>query len=151
LRGAARIASFSINGWDTHLNQKQGLGRALSQLSDTILTLRAGLGPLWQQTGVICLTEFGRTARENGTKGTDHGTAGALLYAGGAMRGGKVAGVWPGLAEADLYDRRDLMPTQDVRNIAAWVMHGLMDVDRSTLSGVIFPNLELGADPQILA
>jgi len=115
LRGAARIASFSINGWDTHLNQKQGLGRALSQLSDTILTLRAGLGPLWQQTGVICLTEFGRTARENGTKGTDHGTAGALLYAGGAMRGGKVAGVWPGLAEADLYDRRDLMPTQDVR------------------------------------
>ena len=150
LRGAARVASFSINGWDTHENQRLGLTRALGQLSDTILTLRAGLGPLWQQTSVLCMTEFGRTARQNGTKGTDHGTAGAMLFAGGAMRGGQVAGQWPGLAEADLYDRRDLMPTEDVRSIAGWVMRGMMNVTDTAITDTIFPGLDLGADPQLL-
>lgn len=149
LRGKARVASFSINGWDTHQNQRQGIARALGQLSDTILTLRAGLGALWQQTGVLCMTEFGRTARENGTRGTDHGTGGAMFYAGGALRGGQVITQWPGLTEADLYDRRDLMPTRDVRSIASWVMHGLMNVDRTDLENAIFPGLDLGNDPGI--
>ena len=97
LRGDARIASFSINGWDTHLNQKAGISRALGRLADTILTLRSGLGPDWSNTAILCVTEFGRTARQNGTKGTDHGTGGALLYAGGAMRAGQFAGQCPGL------------------------------------------------------
>jgi len=112
LRGETRVASFSVNGWDTHLNQKGAIKKALGRLSDTILTLRAGLGPVWGKTAVLCLTEFGRTAAENGTKGTDHGTGGAMIYAGGALRGGRVLGDWPGLAEADLYNRRDLMPTR---------------------------------------
>lgn len=102
LRGDTRIASFSVSGWDTHLNQKGGIQNALRRLSDTILTLRAGLGPVWNNTAVLCLTEFGRTAAENGTKGTDHGMGGAMIYGGGALNGGRVLGDWPGLAEADL-------------------------------------------------
>lgn len=150
LRGATRIASFSINGWDTHLNQDQGIARALGQLTDTLLTLRSGLGPAWGQTAVLCLTEFGRTAQQNGTKGTDHGTGGAMLYAGGAMRGGQFAGAWPGLSEAALYDRRDLMPTGDVRGMAAWVMRGLFGVDQTTLETKVFPGLDMGNDPGLL-
>ncbi|SEV95283.1 Uncharacterized conserved protein, DUF1501 family [Cognatiyoonia koreensis] len=150
LRGSTRIASFSINGWDTHQNQASGISRALGRLSDTILTLRAGLGDTWGKTGVLCLTEFGRTARQNGTKGTDHGTAGAMLYAGGAMRGGQAIGHWPGLSEADLYDRRDIMPTADVRAMAAWTMRGLFGVDRAVLERSVFPGLDLGDDPGLL-
>ena len=92
LSAQSRIASFSLGGWDTHFRQKQTIHRALERLAETILTLKDGLGPVWQQTAVLCLTEFGRTARENGTGGTDHGTGGAMLYAGGALRGGQVAG-----------------------------------------------------------
>lgn len=151
LRGDTRIASFSINGWDTHLNQKTGLKSALNRLSDTILTLRAGLGPVWDKTAVLCLTEFGRTAHENGTKGTDHGTGGAMVYAGGALDGGRILGDWPGLSEADLYNRRDLMPTRDVRAYPAWVMHDLLGINRSTIEAAIFPGLQMGSNPKIVA
>ena len=151
LRGASRIASFSLNGWDTHLNQRNPLRNALERLSDTILTLRAGLGPVWQKTAVLCMTEFGRTARENGTRGTDHGTGGAMLYAGGALNGGRVLGQWPGLAEADLYNRRDLMPTADVRAYAGWAMHGLLGLDRNVIEQSIFPGLDMGRNPGIVS
>ncbi len=150
LRGDSRIASFSINGWDTHERQSAGLGRALERLSDTLLTLEAGLGAAWEKTAVLCVTEFGRTAAENGTRGTDHGTGGAMLYAGGALRGGRVLGDWPGLSEADLYDRRDLMPTRDLRAHAGWVMRGLFGLDRAVIEEAVFPGLELGADPGLL-
>ena len=151
LRDETRIASFSILGWDTHLNQHLSLRNALTQLSDTILTLRAGLGPVWDKTAVLCLTEFGRTERENGTKGTDHGTGGAMVFAGGALNGGRILGDWPGLSEADLYNRRDLMPTRDIRAYPAWVMHALMGIDRRTIEGSIFPGLDMGRDPGIVA
>ena len=150
LRGATRIASFSLTGWDTHRNQRGGISRALGQLSDTILTLRAGLGPEWDKTAVLCLTEFGRTVRENGNKGTDHGTGGAMIFAGGAMRGGQFAGEWPGLAEVDLYDRRDLMPLTDVRAHAGWVMRGLFGLDRGLVERTVFPGLDLGSDLGLL-
>jgi len=150
LRGETRIASFSINGWDTHQNQHQGLRGALRQLSDTILTLRAGLGPIWARTAVLCMTEFGRTAAENGTRGTDHGTGGAMIYAGGAMRGGQVAGRWPGLARSDLFNRRDLMPTADVRAISGWVMHDLLGTPRDVIENTVFPGLELGDNPRLI-
>lgn len=151
LRGDTRIASFSVSGWDTHLNQKGGIQNALRRLSDTILTLRAGLGPVWNNTAVLCLTEFGRTAAENGTKGTDHGTGGAMIYGGGALNGGRVLGDWPGLAEADLYNRRDLMPTRDVRAYPAWVMHDLLGISRRAIESSIFPGLEMGSNPGIVA
>ncbi len=151
LRGESRIAAFSINGWDTHAYQIGALPRALKELSTAILTLKAGLGPDWDRTAVLCLTEFGRTVRENGAKGTDHGTGGAAIFAGGALRGGRVHADWPGLAPADLYRDRDLMPTRDVRAYAAWAMHGLYGLRRSDLESVVFPGLEMGADPRLLA
>ena len=150
LLGESRIASFSLSGWDTHQDQSRVISRPLSALCDTILTLRAGLGPVWDKTAVLCMTEFGRTARENGTRGTDHGTGGALLYAGGALRGGQVAGAWPGLEEADMYARRDLTPLGDVRATAGHVMQGLFGLNRDVIEDAIFPGLALGGGPSIL-
>lgn len=150
LRGDTRIVSFSLGGWDTHARQRNALNTSAARLSDTILTLKAGLGPAWDKTGVLCLTEFGRTARENGSAGTDHGTGGVVLYAGGALRGGQVMGEWPGLAEADLYAGRDLMPLRDLRAYPAWVMAAMAGLDRSALEGVIFPGLDMGRDPGLV-
>ena len=151
LRADARIAAFSLNGWDTHRNQARSLPRVLERLSQTVLTLRDQLGaPVWGKTAVVAMTEFGRTARENGTGGTDHGTAGLMMLAGGAIRGGKVYGDWPGVDEAALYDRRDLMPTGDVRAPAAWLMRAMTGVGQDVLERNVFPGLELGDDPGFL-
>lgn len=150
LRGETRIASFSLGGWDTHVQQAQNLTRALGRLAETILALKDGLGPVWDRTAVLCLTEFGRTARENGSAGTDHGTGGAMLFAGGALRGGQVLGDWPGLDEADLYQGRDLMPTRDVRAHAAWVLRAFAGLSRSDLEGPVFPALDMGSDPGLV-
>ena len=150
LLGETRIASFSISGWDTHGRQAANLGKALGRLSDTLLTLQTELGPIWGQTAVLCMTEFGRTARENGTGGTDHGTGGAMILAGGAVRGGRVVADWPGLGESDLYAGRDLLPTRDVRAHAGWVMRGLFGLDAGAIENAVFPGLDLGADPGLL-
>ncbi len=151
LRGSARIASFSLGGWDTHARQEAGLTRALDQLSAAILALKSGLGPVWGQTAVLCVTEFGRTARENGTAGTDHGTGGAMLFAGGALRGGQVLADWPGLDAAALYVERDLMPTRDLRAHVAWVMRGLYGLPRDVLEGAVFPGLDMGSETGLVA
>ncbi len=150
LRGETRIAAFSISGWDSHAGQRGLMRRELGRLSDTILTLRAGLGPVWSKTLLIAMTEFGRTARENGSGGTDHGTGGVAVLAGGALRGGRVYGRWPGLGESALYQRRDLMPTADVRLYPAWAMRGLYGLDRGVLENTVFPRLDMGTDPRIL-
>jgi len=98
-----------------------------------------------RRTALLAMTEFGRTLRENGSGGTDHGTAGLMLAAGGAVRGRQVLGRWPGLAEADLYARRDLMPTSDLRDWAAQAMAGLYGLDRAVLEGTVFPGLTMEA------
>ena len=151
LNGQTRIASFSIGGWDTHAGQAGSLPRMLGRLADTILTLKADLGANWDRTTVMAMTEFGRTVRENGSAGTDHGTGGTLLVAGGAVRGGRMMGDWPGLAEGDLYDGRDLMPLRDIRAYAAWAMHAKFGIDRATLEGSVFPGLDMGSDPRMTA
>jgi uncharacterized protein (DUF1501 family) len=151
LLGATRIAAFSQSGWDSHRNQAAALAQPLARLQRSVLRLRERLGPaVWGRTLLLAMTEFGRTARENGSRGTDHGTAGVLLAAGGALRGGRVSGRWPGLAEADLYDRRDLMPTSDVRAWAAWALAGLYGLDRGVLERAVFPGLDMGEDPRLL-
>lgn len=150
LLGETRIAAFSLAGWDTHRQQAGALAPNLAQLERLILQLRAGLGDVWGQTTVLAMTEFGRTVAENGTRGTDHGTGGAMVMAGGALKGGRVLGRWPGLEEAALYDRRDLMPTSDVRGWAAWAMRGLYGLERGVLEGAVFPGLEMGDDPRLL-
>lgn len=146
----ARIAAFSLNGWDTHRDQQNMLPRALKRLAETLIALRTKMRvEAWQKTFVLALTEFGRTARQNGSGGTDHGTGGMMLMAGGAVRGGKVYGDWPGLDDGDLYQNRDLMPTRDVRAHTAWVLRSLMGLDRATLEGAVFPGLDMGSDPGI--
>ncbi|WJS84514.1 DUF1501 domain-containing protein [Paracoccus sp. TOH] len=151
LNAESRIAAFSIPGWDSHARQPAVLGRALDRLAAAILALRDGLGGNWARTSVLAMTEFGRTVRENGSGGTDHGTGGALLMAGGAIRGGRAFGDWPGLGEGQLYADRDLMPTRDIRAYAAWAMHGLFGIGRDALERSIFPGLDLGGDPGMLA
>ena len=151
LRDEARIAAFSLNGWDTHKAQANALPRALNQLSETLITLRKKTGrDVWDKTAVVALTEFGRTARENGSGGTDHGTGGLMVMAGGAVQGGRVHGDWPGLQSGDLYQNRDLMPTRDVRAHVAWIMRGLMGLDIATLEGSVFPGLDMGDNPGLL-
>lgn len=150
LKEDTRIAAFSINGWDTHANQHRSLPRALKELSTAILTLKSELGPIWGQTAVLCLTEFGRTVHENGSLGTDHGTGGAAIFAGGALKGGQVLGHWPGLNDSDLYERRDLMPTSDVRTYAAWALHSLFPLARNDLEALVFPGLDMGQSPGLI-
>lgn len=151
LNQETRIASFSLPGWDSHARQPQVITRALERLADAILTLRDGLGRNWSRTTVLAMTEFGRTVRENGSGGTDHGTGGAMLMAGGAVRGGKALGRWPGLGEGDLYAGRDLMPVRDIRAYAAWALRDLFDVPRDLLETAVFPGLDMGGNPRILA
>lgn len=152
LQEATRIAAFSLSGWDTHRGQERAIRSPLSRLQRVILRLHDRLGAdIWGKTTLVAMTEFGRTARENGTGGTDHGTGGLMVMAGGALRGGQVYGRWPGLAEADLYDRRDLMPTSDLRGWAAWAMRGLYGLDKSLLETAVFPGLDMGDDPGIIA
>jgi uncharacterized protein (DUF1501 family) len=151
MREDARVAAFSLNGWDTHAKQAKTLPTALNRLASTLLRLETEMGrKVWGKTAVIAMTEFGRTALLNGTQGTDHGTGGAMILAGGAIRGGRVFGDWPGLAEADLYERRDLMPTSDVRAHAGWIIHGLFGIPRSTIERDIFPGMGMGSDPGLL-
>ncbi len=151
LNEQSRIAAFSIGGWDTHANQSRGLGNALGQLSEAILTLKSGLGNNWQQTTVMAITEFGRTVAENGSQGTDHGTGGLMIMAGGALKGRKVMSDWPGLDEFDLYQNRDLMPTSDVRRYAGWVLRDMFGMPLSDLGNVVFPGVDFGDSPGIIA
>jgi uncharacterized protein (DUF1501 family) len=151
LRGDARIAAFSLTGWDTHKGQERAIRRPLDALQRAVLRLKAGTGTeIWKKTVVLAMTEFGRTVRQNGSGGTDHGTGGAMLVAGGAVKGGQVLGTWPGLAEAELYDRRDLMPTSDVRDWAAQVIQGLYGMDRGMLETTVFPGLKMEAAPGLI-
>jgi len=145
-----RIAGFSLGGFDTHRNQHVSLPRALKDLQAAILTLREKLGGNWQKTAVLGLTEFGRTVAQNGSKGTDHGTGGVMVMAGGAINGGRVLGNFAGLDEADLFERRDLMPTDDVRRYAGHVMRGLFSVSQSDIERAVFPGLDMSGDPKVL-
>jgi len=111
-------AMLELGGWDTHNNQAARLNQKLAELDGGLAELKAGLGKEWQNTVVIIGTEFGRTAKENGTGGTDHGTGSALFLAGGAVNGGKVSGSWPGLKTSQLFEQRDLMPTS---NSFGWI------------------------------
>ena len=150
LTAEARIASFSIGGWDMHQNQAKVMDDRLTALSETLLALKAGLGSAWATTLVLAMTEFGRTARENGSGGTDHGTGGLLIALGGVVRGGRVLGQWPGLGAGDLLGERDLMPTGDLRRYPAWALRSLFGVQASGLEVTVFPGLDLQGDPGLI-
>jgi uncharacterized protein (DUF1501 family) len=94
----ARIAMIELGGWDTHANQRGAFARSARGLDALIAAYRTAMGDAWGDTLVLVATEFGRTARMNGTGGTDHGTAGAAIVLGGGVRGGRVIADWPGRA-----------------------------------------------------
>ena len=133
-----RIAALEIDGWDTHQAQAPRLAGVLKQLDGGLAGLKEGLGPAWEQTAVLVMTEFGRTARVNGTRGTDHGTATVTFVLGGAVHGGRVAGTWPGLTGSKLYENRDLAPTTELRAVAKGLLAHHLGLPGSALEQV-FP------------
>jgi uncharacterized protein (DUF1501 family) len=143
------VAVIEASGWDTHANQggaKGALAQRLAALDKALRTLAEELGPLWPQTAVLVVTEFGRTAAVNGTRGTDHGTGGCAFLVGGAVRGGRVIADWPGLSRGALLDNRDLKPTLDLRSVFKGVLDEHLHVDANTLAKRVFPDSS-GARP----
>ncbi|MEM6709451.1 MAG: DUF1501 domain-containing protein [Pseudomonadota bacterium] len=138
----ARIAFVDSGGWDTHANQGSVAGqfaRHLTQLDAGLAGFASTLGALWKQTAVLVMTEFGRTVRVNGTRGTDHGTGAVALLVGGSVAGGRVLGDWPGLARANLYEGRDLKPTTDLRALIKTVLLDHLGVAEAATESTVFP------------
>lgn len=141
--GGPSIAVISLDGYDTHANQGAATGQLanhLKTLDDVVDGLHQGLGPVWSNAVVIAVTEFGRTARINGTAGTDHGTASTMILAGGALKRGGIVGDWPTLADASLFENRDLAPTLDVRQVFKGVLASHMEIDSRALDTAVFPD-----------
>ena len=134
-----RIAVIELLGWDTHAQQAPRLAAQLRQLDTVFGALKDGMGPEWSRTVVLAATEFGRTAAINGTGGTDHGTGGAAILAGGAVNGGRVVADWPGLGGSELYENRDLRPTTDLRGVMLGVSAATFGVDPARLAPALFP------------
>ncbi|TFW14175.1 DUF1501 domain-containing protein [Brevundimonas intermedia] len=135
----ADIVAVSLDGWDTHAGQRAQLQTRLTGLDQLVTGLKDGLGETWSRTVVVVATEFGRTARANGTQGTDHGTGSSLLLAGGAIKRGGPIGDWPTLADNRLFENRDLTPTMDIRSVFKGVLRDHMGVDRAALDARVFP------------
>lgn len=133
----ARIAMIETGGWDTHAGQRGRLNTQLKALDAMVSALRTGLGPTWSQTLVLVATEFGRTARINGTGGTDHGTATATMMLGGTVLGKRVVADWPGLTK--LYEDRDLTPTTDLDALIAGAVAGHFGIDPTRTMATLFP------------
>jgi len=137
-----RIGAISLEGWDTHVNEGVIDGRLaalLGALDGAIEAIEQGMGPAWRETVVVVATEFGRTARINGSHGTDHGTATVAFLAGGALKGGRVIADWPGLGANDLYEGRDLKPTTDLRAVLKGVLAEHLGIPDATLAKTVFP------------
>jgi uncharacterized protein (DUF1501 family) len=109
-----------------------------------IAGLHEGLGPVWSQTVVLVATEFGRTVAANGTGGTDHGTGAVAMLAGGAVQGGRVVSDWPGLAPANLFERRDLKPTLALDSLIGAVCAESFKVEPDRMARVLFPDAARG-------
>jgi uncharacterized protein (DUF1501 family) len=138
-----RIAMIESTGWDTHANQSANYGpldRNLRELNRGVAALKTALGPVWKETAVLVMTEFGRTVAMNGTQGTDHGTGGAAFLFGGAVRGGRVLADWPGLRSNDLLEGRDLRPTTDLRAVMKGVLAEHVGVPEQHLERIVFPD-----------
>jgi uncharacterized protein (DUF1501 family) len=137
-----QVAVFDTLGWDTHFNEggaKGQLAVRLAALDGALSALKTGLGPVWRNTAVLLATEFGRTVAENGTRGTDHGTATAAYLLGGAVNGGRVMADWPGLSQRRLYQNRDLRPTLDLRAVMKGLLAEHLAVPDRALETAVFP------------
>ncbi len=139
--GGPRIAALDMGGWDTHVNQGAETGRLaqnLAGLADGLDAMAKALGPVWRRTVVIAVTEFGRTVAVNGNNGTDHGTASVLLVLGGAVKGGRLYGDWPGLDQ--LADDRDLRVATDSRTVMKGILRDHLGLDAAALDATVFPD-----------
>jgi uncharacterized protein (DUF1501 family) len=138
-----RVGALAFDGWDTHVEEgavKGRLANLLGALDGALAAVESNMGDAWHETVVVLVTEFGRTARLNGNDGTDHGTATVALLAGGALKGGRVIADWPGLKEADLYEKRDLKPTADLRAILKGLAEEHLCVNSGKLEAAVFPD-----------
>src|SRR5205085_11398311 len=138
-----RIGALAFDGWDTHANEgalNGTLAALLGALDGAIAAIETNMGEAWRETVVTIVTEFGRTARINGTNGTDHGTATIALLAGGALKGGRVIADWPGLKETDLHEKRDLKPTTDLRAVLKAVLRDHLRAGDKVLATKVFPD-----------
>jgi uncharacterized protein (DUF1501 family) len=136
-----RVAVLEMGGWDTHVNEGAETGRLaqnLEGLATGLDALAKAMGPAWDETVVVAVTEFGRTVAVNGNNGTDHGTASVLLVMGGRVKGGRVAGDWPGLAQ--LEDNRDLRVATDTRGVMKGILRDHLGLDPSRLDRTVFPD-----------
>jgi uncharacterized protein (DUF1501 family) len=138
-----RVAVFETTGWDTHANQGSESGALAQRLAALDAGLRAfatELGPVWDRTVVLVATEFGRTAAQNGTRGTDHGTGTVAFLLGGGVRGGRIIADWPGLSSTALYQGRDLKPTTDLRSVAKTVLRDHIGIGAKFIDTEVFPD-----------
>jgi uncharacterized protein (DUF1501 family) len=125
------VAAVEFGGWDTHANQGLAggpLDRLLGQLAEGLVAFRTEMGDAWRDTTVVVMTEFGRTARPNGTRGTDHGTAGAGFVIGPKVARSAVLSDWPGLGDGALFEGRDLKPTLDTRAVLKGAIAATFDL-----------------------
>ncbi|MEL6581531.1 MAG: DUF1501 domain-containing protein, partial [Cyanobacteria bacterium J06621_12] len=136
-----QLAFMEVAGWDSHVNQNSLLDRLLTPLGRGLATLVSGLEPIFDDTVIVVMSEFGRTVKENGNKGTDHGYGNAIWLLGGGIRGGKVYGDWQGLSPAALYKNRDLPVTTDFREIFSSILQQHLSVPRDRLN-LIFPDYQ---------
>jgi uncharacterized protein (DUF1501 family) len=135
-----KVAFVALGGWDTHVNQGSSTGQLanrLTGLGETLAALVQGLGSAYSETAILVMSEFGRTAQENGNTGTDHGHGNVMWVAGGTVRGGKVYGEWPGLSGNELYEGRDLAVTTDFREVISAVLQSQFDLTVTQLNKVI--------------
>jgi uncharacterized protein (DUF1501 family) len=119
-----QLAFMALGGWDTHANQgtvKGQLANRLTPLGLGLANLAQQLGPLFDDTTIVVMSEFGRTVRQNGNNGTDHGHGNVMWVLGGAVNGGKVYADWQGMAESHLYEGRDVPVTTDFRSVLAQI------------------------------
>src|SRR3984893_698812 len=138
-----RVGAASFVGWDTHINEGVASGQLanlLGALDGALAAIETNMGDAWRETVVAVITEFGRTARINGTDGTDHGTGTVAFLAGGALRGGRMVADWPGLKPAQLFEGRDLNPTTDLRSVLKGLLRDHLRVEESVLANTVFPD-----------
>jgi uncharacterized protein (DUF1501 family) len=147
-----RLSFLAVGGWDTHIGQGSGSGQLanrLAPLAEGLATLAAELGPAFNDTVIVVVSEFGRTFHENGNGGTDHGHGNAIWLLGGNVRGGRIYGHWPGLTPAELHEGRDLAVTTDFRTVLAVLSEQHMRIGDAALRQ-LFPGFTVSSPPNIL-
>lgn len=150
---AVQVAFLDFGGWDTHVGEGNGKGQLANKLtpfSQGLADLVEGLGPMFKDTTIVAMSEFGRTAKENGNGGTDHGHGNVMWILGGDINGGKVYSRWPGLSPTGLHENRDLQTTTDFRSVLTFVLNEHIEVPQAALTR-IFPGFSSKNNPFVTA